>query len=194
MNDIPLVYKKMVEAGLTKFKGGNYLWLNDMEWVSSDKLKKEEYVSEDIIFVIEFAFTGGGDQWVWVANNINSDYYVGIHYTEEEFGRYYAKNMQDAILKHIIEYVSDSNFYLGEKEAECLEISEKELKELLYNWSEKFQGIIKDEYIDIIKDLSKLNLKKVTSIYGEWYALLSLEECCELVDKFTGFELENKEF
>ena len=104
------------------------------------------------------------------------------------------KNIEDAILRQIIEYVASSNFYLVEDEAESYQINEKELKTQLEKWKNNFSGIINDEYIDIIEKLGELSLKHIKCQYGEWYALLTLEEQDELIDKYIKFDLLDEEF
>ena len=42
--------------------------------------------------------------------------------------------------------------------------------------------------------LRKLNLKHIKSQYGEWYALLTLEEEKELIYKYIKFDLMDEEF
>ncbi len=57
-----------------------------------------------------------------------------------------------------------------------------------------FNSIINDEYINIIEKLSELNLKHVKCQYGEWDALLTLEEQDKLIDKYIKYDMLNKEF
>lgn len=190
--NIPMIYQRMSERGLINPE--NYLWFNEMEWMSIKEIKGYEYEEGESRTVIPFAFTGGGDKWVWVAGDEDKEYYVALCYHDDFYGVYYAKNMEDAILRHIIEYVSDSNFYVSEDEAESYQISEKELKAQLKNWKEGFRGIIKDEYIDIIEQLSAMSLKYTKCQYREWYSLLSMEEQNELVEKHLYFELQDEEF
>lgn len=189
---IPSIYKKMSSLGFTN--STNYLWLNDMEWISIDKIKEYEYNDGESNLIVPFAITGGGDKWVWVIDEKNEEYCVGLCEDAELNGVYYAKNTEDAILRQIIEYVADSNFYLIKENAESYQVSEQELKTQLEGWKNNFKGILNDEYINVIDELSKLNLKHIKCQYGEWYALLSLEEEDELVHKYFDFDLMDKEF
>lgn len=189
---IPTVYKTMDKRGF--FDSKSYLWLNDMEWLSIDKIDKYEYEKGENKAVISFAFTSGGDKWVWVINTDHEDYPVGLCYKEELNGVYYAKNMEDAIFRQIIEYVASSNFYLNVKDSESYQVSEYELKGLLRYWKKSFTGILNAQYLDVINEFINLKLKKVKNKYGEWYALLTLEEENELINKFISFDLLNKEF
>lgn len=189
---VPSLYKIMDKRGF--FNSKSYLWLNDMEWLSIDKIEKYEHEKGESKAVIPFAFTSGGDKWVWVINTSNEDYPVGLCYREEWNGVYYAKNMEDAIFRQIIEYVASSNFYLNLKDAESYQISEYKLKFLLRYWEKSFTGILNDKYLDVINGFLDLKLKKVKNKYGEWYALLTLEEQDKLINKFINFDLLNKEF
>ncbi|WP_304819047.1 hypothetical protein [uncultured Clostridium sp.] len=189
---IPLIYQKMSEMGF--FELETFLWLNDMEWMSIDKIREYEYDDKESRLIVPFAITGGGDKWVWVVNNENTEYYVGLCERAEINGTYYAKNTEDAILKQIIEYVSDSNFYLNENEAKSYQISENKLKLQLEKWKNSFTGIINNDYLKVIDMLRKLNLKHIKSQYGEWYALLTLEEEKELIYKYIKFDLMDEEF
>ena len=104
------------------------------------------------------------------------------------------KQLLIAILRQIIEYVASSNFYLVEDEAESYQINEKELKTRSEKWKNNFSGIINAEQINIIEQLSELSLKHIKCQYGQWYALLTLEEQDELIDKYIKFDLLDEEF
>ena len=191
---IPSIYKKMNERGFTNPKNDSYLWLNEMEWMPIDKIKEYEYDESETKSIVPFAITGAGDKWVWIVNDEDEEYSVGLCESAEPNGTYYAKNTEDAILRQIIEYVSSSNFYLIKEEAESYQVNEDELKIQLEGWKNAFKGILNDEYIDIIDKLSELNLKHIKCQYGEWYALLTLEEQDELIDKYIKFDMIDEEF
>lgn len=189
---IPLIYQKMDEQGYTTQE--NYLWLNEMEWISINKIREYEYDEGESELIIPFAFTGGGDKWVWIVNDENKEYCVGLCENAEINGIYYAKNTEDAILRQIIEYVSDSNFYVSELKAKSYQISENELMQCLETWKNCFKGILNENYLNIIDNLRKLKLKHIESQYGEGDALLTLDERNELLDKYINFDLKDKEF
>ncbi len=191
---IPSIYIKMNERGFINGDNGSYLWLNEMEWMTIDEIKEYEYDEGESESIVPFAITGGGDKWVWVVNNENEEYCVGLCERAESNGVYYAKNIEDAILRQIIEYAASSNFYSIKQEAESYQVSEDELKMQLEEWKNSFRGIINDQYIDIIDKLSKLSLKHIKCKYGEWYALLTLEEQDELLDKYIKFDMIDHEF
>lgn len=189
---IPSVYQKMSDRGF--FNIETYLWLNEMEWMSIDKIKEYEYDEGESKSIIPFAITGGGDKWVWVVDDENKEYYVGLCERAESNGIYYAKNTEDAILRQIIEYVASSNFYIHKEEAESYQVNEDELKMQLEGWKNRFKGILNNDYLNIIDKLKELNLKHIKCKYGEWDALLSLEEQDELIDKYITFDKIDDEF
>ena len=188
---VPEVYKKMNQKGF--LAGDSYLWLNEMEWMSPEKITAYEYEDGERKDIVPFAFTGAGDKWVWVLNE-TGDYPVGLCECAEVNGIYYAKNTEDAILRQIIEYTGGAYFYNSLKEAKSYQISEKELIALLQKWADAFRGILCETYIDIIDTLSKMHLKRIQSRYGEWYALLSEDEVSEMIHKYLDFEQMDEEF
>lgn len=191
---IPSVYQKMNEKGFITPNNDSYLWLNEMEWMPIDMINEYEYDESESKSIVPFAITGGGDKWVWVLNDENNEYCVGLCERAEVNGTYYARNTEDAIFRQIIEYVSDSNFYFIKEEAKSYQVNEEELKIQLEGWKNSFKGILNDVYIDIIDKLSKLSLKYIKCQYGEWYALLTLEEQDELINKYIKFDMLDKEF
>ena len=73
-------------------------------------------------------------------------------------------------------------------EAESYQVSEEELKAQLVSWKNSFSGILNDRYIALIEELSQLSLKHIKCQYGEWDALVSLEEQDELIEKYIRFD------
>lgn len=189
---IPLIYQKMNERGYVSLE--NYLWLNEMEWLSIDAIREYEYDEGESELIIPFAFTGGGDKWVWVVNDENKEYSIGLCERGEVNGVYYAKNMEDGIFRQIIEYVSDSNFYLNKAMAKSYQVSESELMWQLEKWKTCLDGILNKKYLDIIGSLRELSLKYVRSQYGEWVALITLDERNKLLNKYIKFDLLDEEF
>ncbi len=189
---IPSIYQKMQENGYTSRE--NYLWLNEMRWMPIDEIFGYQHDEGENKSILPFAITGGGDKWVWIVDEENEEYKVGLCERGEFNGFYYAKNTEDAIIRQIIEFVSDSNFYLSEMNAKSYQINECELKQMLQKWKNSFTGILNERYLNIINSLSGLCLKHVKSSYGEWYALLSLDEMQDLLDKYISFDLLDEEF
>ena len=112
---IPEIYTEMSRKGF--FNKDTYLWLNDMEWIPIEKIGDYEYEDGESRSVVPFAFTGGGDKWVWVIDEGENDYPVGLCEGAEVNGIYYARNTRDAILRQIIDFVSGSNFYVNAEES-----------------------------------------------------------------------------
>lgn len=191
---IPQIYQMMEENGYTNAQGSSYLWLNEMEWIPIEKIIEFGRERHGNKTLIPFAFTGGGDKWVWVFEENNEVCSIGLCENAEPTGIYYAKNMEDAILRQVIEYVADSNFYIDKEYAESYQISEEELIRKLQDWKNRFEGIINAQYIDVLNSLTKLKIKKTKCQYGEWYALLNIEEQNELIDKYIKFDMIDKEF
>lgn len=192
--NIPLLYKEMNDRGYLDKNKESYLWLNEMEWKTIDEIKEYEHEDGESKSLIPFAYTGRGDKWVWVIGDEDKEYYVGLCCAGEWEGNYYAKNIEDAIFRQIIEYAASSNFYLFKEKAKPYQISEEELKSQLVMWSKKLQGILNKEYLDIVDMLSGLNLKHIKNSYGQWYSLLSMEEEKELIEKYIKFNLLGEEF
>ena len=191
---IPKIYKKMDERGFFNFKADSYLWLNEMEWFPIKKIINFNYETGVRKNIIPFAHTARYDQWVWVFDD-NNNYQVGFCENVEDKGIYYAKNMEDAILRHIIEYVSGNDFYINEIDAHLFSKNESELKFLLNSWKKRFNGLLCDDYLNLIDYFTTLNLKKCKDeIDGEWYALISYDECDELINKYIKYDMFEKEF
>ncbi len=194
---IPNIYKKMSEKGF--FNKETYFWFYEMRWMDIDKICTYEYEDYESRLVIPFAITGGGDRWLWIKNNESDEYYVGLHEHIEDNGVYYAKNLEDALIRNIIEYVSSASFYVEYDKNRSYQISEGELKKELSHWRACLTGLICDDYIELIKYFETLKLKLVRKDYkggkySEWYALLDEIEMKEVIDKYVKFELIEEEF
>ncbi len=95
-----------------------------------DKICTYEYECNENRLVRPFAITVGGDRWVWIENNESEDYYVGLHEHIAYNGVYYAKNLEDALIRNIIEYVSSARFYVDYDQTRSYHICEGELKKV----------------------------------------------------------------
>ncbi len=100
---IPSIYQKMQENGYTSRE--NYLWLNEMRWMPIDEIFGYQHDEGENKSILPFAITGGGDKWVWIVDEENEEYKVGLCERGEFNGFYYAKNTEDAIIRQIIEFV-----------------------------------------------------------------------------------------
>lgn len=189
---IPSIYLEMDRRGFISPE--TFLWLNEMEWIPLNEIYNYEYEDDESKLIIPFAHTGAGDKWVWIVNDENKEYCVGLCENPEITGVYYAKNTEEAILRQIIEYVASSNFYMCKEDAELYQVSEEELKAQLVGWKNRFSGILNDRYIALIEELSQLSLKHIKCQFGEWDALLALEEQDELIEKYIRFDKMDDEF
>ncbi len=189
---IPEIYKKMEVRGF--FNPETYLLLDDVKWFKIDKIKAYDYEDGERKNIIPFARTARCDKWVWIFDN-NNNYQVGFCPVVEDNGIYYAKNMEDAILRNIIEYVSSNDFYINQNAAASFQLSESELKTLLVSWKNKLNGLLRDDYIQLIDYFTSLNLKEFNhGKYGDWCALISLDECDALIEKYIKYDMFEKEF
>ncbi|MCF0159081.1 MAG: hypothetical protein HUJ83_11295 [Veillonella sp.] len=193
-NNFSKTYNTLNKLGYINPNADTYLWLDDMEWMSSDEINNYKYEEGELRSLIPFAHTSGGDKWVWIKISGEDDYAVGLCETEEVYGIYYAKNTEAAIVRQIIEYVAGSNFYINENDAKSYQISEDQLKLQLLEWMHILKDIISEENIRLISDLRKKHLKQTNSKYGNWYALLSKEEEEELIKEYIGFDMLNQRF
>ncbi|MCR5609158.1 MAG: hypothetical protein K6G26_08860 [Lachnospiraceae bacterium] len=189
---MPLIYKKMSKKGL--LDQNTLLWLDEMEWIPIDKILDYDYEEGESRFIVPFAHTARYDKWVWIINDKNEEYKVGLCETIEDKGIYYAKNMEDAILRHIIEYLASADFYKNNLNATSYQKNETELKKIIYEWKNQLRGILCDEYVEMIESFEKLELKNCSHNQGDWDALLSYEERDELINKYLSFDLLDKEF
>lgn len=190
---IPKVYKEMESLNYTKANNKEYLWLYDMEWLEIDEILNYEYEEGESSEIIPFAHTGGGDKWVWILDN-NVELPVGLCYHDDSEGIYYAKNLQDALFRQIIDFVSGSNFYIQDESAESYQMNIYNLRRHLNEWKTKLGKFFTKEKNEVIESLLKKELKLCRSKYGDWYALLTEEESNEIVNKFIDFELIDETF
>ncbi|MCR5608950.1 MAG: hypothetical protein K6G26_07800 [Lachnospiraceae bacterium] len=162
--------------------------------MSLSEILEYEYDNYESRKIVPFAYTFARDKWVWILNENGSEYNVGFCSRDLNIGNYYAKNTEDAILRNILDYVSNPCLYIDEAKSEGFLKSEAELKRYLIMLKATLRGIIRDEYVELIGELSKLKPKKFYTKQFEWYALFSKEEYNELINKYIYFDLLDKEF
>ncbi len=190
---IPDLYNKFVQMGYTNYNSENYIWLFEMEWMQTGDVVNYEYDENESMEILPFAFTGHGDKWVFVNNN-TCEPYIGLCYSEDTEGFYYAKNFEDAIMRNILDYVSSSSFYVDEKDAESYQMCRDEFQFYLEKYSNTFAGLFSQNYIELINSLRKKKIKKCNDSYCEWYALLSLDEVDEIMKTYLDFSMMNRSF
>lgn len=64
----------------------------------------------------------------------------------------------------------------------------------LRKYRDVFKDMMKSKYIELIDNLQRRNLKRVSDNYCEWYALLSIEEANDIMKYYFDFELLDKKF
>lgn len=182
--NIPDLYHALIKRGCVDYKSSQYLWLFEWEWKQVEEVinyQYEEYESRDML---PFAFTGRGDKYVFVDNG-SKEPYIGLCALVETEGEYYAKNLEEAIVKDILELVSSA--WLDELDIDNLGF-------LLEKYTYALDGIAKHEYIELINDLKTKELRKFHDDYCEWYALLSFDEADEMMKTYLDCELDGKTF
>lgn len=102
--------------------------------------------------------------------------------------------MEGAIFRNILEYVSDAHFYTGEKNAKSFQIDIEELRNYLVNWRKRFTRWFKDEWLNELDELVKLDLKICETQYGSYFALLTPDEVSSKTKKFLEFDRINEPF
>lgn len=189
--NISELYKKMSYRNYMNKNSEKYVWLSEMEWMDYENVIKNERVED--INIISFAYNGRGDRWIFIKND-QGEPYIGFYCLEDIYGIYYAKNLEDAIMRNIIEFISGAWFYVDKTEAESYQMSGDELKKWLKNWIEAFEGLLKKEYIVLLKEFHNMELKFCKGDYCSWYALLNIEEADNIIEKYLKFELMDEEF
>ena len=192
--NIPELYRRMKELGYIDSSSEQFVWMDDMEWMDYDEVINYEYEEGESHDILPFAFTGGGDKWVFVGNN-TAEPYIGRCYGGEAEGEYCARNLEDAIFRDIIEFASSSCIMIeGDGKIGTIFFSEEQVRDSLRDYLKIYEGLLCNEYLEVIRNLSTLQFKKCGFAESQWYALLSPEEEKELIDRYLDFELMDKTF
>lgn len=67
--NIPDLYRKMNELAYINPLSKQFVWMYDMEWMDYKEVMNYNYEEGESQEILPFAFTGGGDKWVFVENN-----------------------------------------------------------------------------------------------------------------------------
>lgn len=169
-----------------------YLWLYDMEWFSCEKIinyQRPDYQSE---LIVAFARTGGGDLWGWHLGYLPALPVVFCPHDDDE-GVFYTDSFEAAIFRHILEFASQNNFYIGSGNSWEMDIAKARV--LLSAWKKRFFEWFKEEWNEEIDKLLTLELKyyKPNKSNG-FYVLITPEEADDLIDKYLKFDLLGKSF
>ncbi|MHC1686070.1 MAG: hypothetical protein AB6733_24600 [Clostridiaceae bacterium] len=171
-----------------------YLWLYDMRWLTCNKIINYEY-DEEVDYIVPFAYTGGGDKWVWYLKE-KSVLPVAFCPRDDDEGVIYAESIETAIFRQILEFVSQNNFYVENKKQWEMDIVAA--KKHLSNWKNRFEKWFKKEWIDELDNIISLDLKlykhKFERYTSEYYVFITPEEANEKIEKYLNFSLLNKTF
>ncbi|WP_160685612.1 hypothetical protein [Clostridium sp. C2-6-12] len=180
--------------GRDNFDSQKYLWLYDMRWLTCSKIINYEY-EEEADYIVPFAYTGGGDKWVWYLND-KSKLPVALCPKDDDEAVIYAGSIEAAIFRQILEFVSQNNFYYEDKKE--WEMDEITAKKHLINWKNKFKKWFKKEWIDELDDIISKDLKlyehKFDRYISKYYVFITPEEANEIIEKYIDFDLINKSF
>ncbi|MFG6376895.1 MAG: hypothetical protein K1W19_00980 [Lachnospiraceae bacterium] len=186
-NHIPDLYRKMNKLGYLDYFSKHYIWMYEMEWMPYKEVMNYKYEEDMTKEVLPFAFTSGGDLWAFIENG-TSHPHIGRYYHPEEDGEYCAKNFEDAILLDIIEFACSSSVLLNENGEAVSEIfSEQQIVCYLKEYYKVYQGLLCQEYLDIIEYLSNLHFKKCSFHSSHWLALLSDGEADVMINRYLNF-------
>lgn len=188
----PKMYEYINSLGWLTYSNYSYLWIPDIEWLDIDTIKtyKVEGLKNNCI---PFAKAPNGDIWIWYCDN--NDTKIGLCYHDDIEGVFYAKNIEELILKKIIEFFADTFFYIEGKEKESYQMSESKAKSILRDWINKLKDIIPKEWIDELEKIAKLSLKYCDNKeYGSYYAFLTWEEANQIINKYFSFEFQDESF
>lgn len=195
---IPDLYEKMHELGFL-YPNPNAVWMPEMEWMPYEKVLHSQPEDNVTNAVLPFAFTGGGDPYVFIENG-SYEPYIGRHFEPEPDGEYYAFNFEDAIFRTIIEYAEEPAIWLDENwnlknPLESVDDCLKERHEQLLKYCQIYDSLLRPSYLDVIERLATLPYQKCTfDGNGHWLALLSAKEAEALIMQYLYFDLINKPF
>ena len=166
----------MNELAYINLSSKQFVWMYDMEWMDYKEVINYKYEEGESRDILSFAFTGGGDKWVFVENSTNEPH-IGRCYGGEAEGEYCAKNLEDAIFRSIIEFVSSTCIAITEDGKMGTKFFyEEQVKDILKDYLKIYNNLLPKEYLAVIQYLTTLSFKKCSFANAQWYALLSIEE------------------
>lgn len=189
----PRLFLNMHNLGWTSL-GPDYVWLNDMEWYSLDEILKWEENKESHIvnsqYIIPFAQTGGGDVWGWYIEDISNPIVV-LCYHDDIIGKVYAENLEGALFRHILEFVSDCNFYT--LSGKSYQMDCESAKRYISEWIDKFGQYFKPEWNSELEKILSLDLKyyketRYPKVNFGYETFLTPEESEKLITKYLIFD------
>lgn len=195
----PDAYLEMNESGYFNVSNGiastninmqNYVWLYDMEWLPYETIINYEYDCESRA-IVPFAFTGGGDLWAWYLECAPNIPVVFCPHDDNE-GYFYAPSFEGALFRQILDFASQSNFYITDGKSWQMDL--ETARRYLLNWKSKFSKWFKNEWISEIERIICLDLKYYQYSKGGYYVLITPEEYEMLIKQYLDFNLLNKSF
>jgi len=133
--------------------------------------------------------------WSWYIEDINNPIIV-LCYHDDIVGEVYAENFESALFRHILEFVSESNFYVSN--GNTYQIDSDTAKKYISEWKNKFGQYFKPEWNDEIEKILSLDLKYYKEIrlpkanYG-YEVFLTPQESEQLINKYLKFDKINTE-
>ncbi|WP_394903567.1 hypothetical protein [Clostridium butyricum] len=190
--NFPKMFLFMNDLGwLNTNEHNNYLWIYDMEWISCEKIKCYNY-EDEADNIVPFAYTSGGDKWAWCLMDDLSLPIVFCPQDDDE-AIFYAKDLQSAIFRQILQFASENNFYLHESDKKSWQIDETTAKKYFIEWKRRLEKWFDYQWIKVLDSLidSKLKYCQVNfqNHIDKYHAFLSQEEVKNLIDKYIKFDL-----
>lgn len=193
--NFPNMFLFMNDSGwLNSNELNNYLWIYDMEWISCEKIKCYNY-EDEADNIIPFAYTGGGDKWAWCLMDDLSLPIVFCPQDDDE-AIFYAKDLQSAIFRQILQFASENNFYFLDSDKKSWQIDESTAKKYFIDWKTRLAKWFDDEWIKVLDSLIDSNLKYCEVNFpnhtDKYYAFLSQKEVKNLIDIYIKFNLSEE--
>lgn len=175
-----------------------YLWLNDMEWFSLDKIERYINLADNQEKFIPFAHTGSYDKWAWYIENPQKISVVLLYHDEDAI-QYYAPSFEAGLFRQILNFCSSMEFYDEKilRKINCDDIfcSFELAKQHLIKWKKCFKKIFPKEYMKVIENIIRSSkLKLIQSDSRKYYTIISPEEENFFVKKYMYSSLIDKDF
>lgn len=189
--NFPNMFIFMNDSGWLNSNESKYLWVYDMRWIDCKKIQSYNY-EDEADNIVPFAYTSGGDIWAWYLKN-DLDLPIVLCPQDDEEAIFYAKDLQSAIFRQILEFASQNNFYVIESDGESWQMDENTAKRYFIDWKTRLMQWFDYEWIKVLDNLIDSNLKYCEVSFrnhtDKYYAFISQEELKSLIDKYIKFDL-----
>jgi hypothetical protein len=158
----PTSYIALRKKGLfDKFSGmdpmdGSYLWLDDMEWMSTQELDEFEREAGQTDKIFPFAYTGAHDWWAFYVEPGKSEMPIALCLHDEARAEFYAPTFEAAMFRQILQFASITD-------VESLENGLDGARFELANWRKQLGEYFQPPWNTEIERLARLPLKKPQS-------------------------------